>query len=116
MKIGDRIKYRREELNLSQDELAKRLGYKSRSSINKIENDASGLPQHKIAAIAKALLTTPSYIMGWETEVEEKPVETAGLHARILTDNELMESIKEYYELSASSQKMVRDLIHNLKK
>lgn len=45
-----------------------------------------------------------------------KPVETAGLHARILTDNELMESIKEYYELSASSQKMVRDLIHNLKK
>ena len=37
MKIGERIKYRREQLGLSQDELARRLGYKSRSSINKIE-------------------------------------------------------------------------------
>ena len=44
MKIGERIKYRREQLEMSQDELARRLGYKSRSSINKIEHDASGLP------------------------------------------------------------------------
>lgn len=49
-------------------------------------------------------------------DILENPVKAAGLHARILTDNELMEAIKEYYELSASSQKMVRDLIHNLKK
>ena len=37
--IGSRIRNRREELGLSQDELGKRLGYKSRSSINKIELD-----------------------------------------------------------------------------
>ena len=36
MTIGQRIKVRREELNMSQEELAKRIGYKSRSSINKI--------------------------------------------------------------------------------
>ena len=45
MDIGERIKLRREELNLSQDELAKKVGYKSRSSINKIEQDGRGLPQ-----------------------------------------------------------------------
>lgn len=72
MKVGDRIRYRREELEMSQDELARRLGYKSRSSINKIEKEASGLPQTKIVAIANALHTTPAYIMGW-TEKEEKP-------------------------------------------
>ena len=66
MKIGDRIRDCRIEKGFSQDELAKRLGYKSRSSINKIEKDASGLPQKKIAAIAEALGTTPGYIMGWE--------------------------------------------------
>lgn len=71
MKIGDRIRYRREELEMSQDELARRLGYKSRSSINKIEKDASGLPQTKIAAIAEALRTTPSYIMGWDEEEQK---------------------------------------------
>lgn len=72
MKIGDRIRIRREELNMSQDELAKKLGYKSRSSINKIEKDGRGLPQPKIKAIADALNTTPSYIMGWDEEWEEK--------------------------------------------
>ena len=51
-----------------------------------------------------------------EPTIETAPIETAGLHTRILTDAELMESIKEYYELSTSNQKMVRDLIHNLKK
>lgn len=51
-----------------------------------------------------------------ERNIEKNPIETAGLHARILTDIELMKSIEEYYELSTSNQKMVRDLIHNLKK
>ena len=64
--IGQRIKIRREELNMSQEELAVKLGYKSRSSINKIERDGRELRQNKIVAIAAALNTTPAYIMGWE--------------------------------------------------
>lgn len=68
--IGERIKLRREELGLSQDELARKLGYKSRSSINKIEIGCQNLIQSKIKAIADALETTPDYIMGWE-ELDE---------------------------------------------
>lgn len=64
--IGSRIRNRREELGLSQDELGRRLGYKSRSSINKIELDQRNLTQSKIKAIADALETTPAYIMGWD--------------------------------------------------
>lgn len=64
--IGNRIRKRREELGLSQDELGKRIGYKSRSSINKIELGHRNLTQSKIKAIADALETTPSYIMGWD--------------------------------------------------
>lgn len=64
--IGSRIRNRREELGLSQYELGKRLGYKSRSSINKIELDQRNLTQSKIKAIAEALETTPAYIMGWD--------------------------------------------------
>lgn len=66
MDIGDRIKRRREELGLSQEELAQKVGYKSRSSVNKIELDGRGLPQNKIVLFAKALKTTPAYLMGWE--------------------------------------------------
>ena len=37
MTVGDRIRARRTELGMTQEELAKKAGYKSRSSINKIE-------------------------------------------------------------------------------
>ena len=68
--IGERVRDRRIELNMSQDELAHKLGYKSRSSINKIETHCHNLPQKKIMQIATALETTPAYIMGWQEEIE----------------------------------------------
>lgn len=71
MDIGNRIKKKRLALGMSQEELAKALGYKSRSSINKIEVDGRGLPQSKIMKIAKVLGTTPSYLMGWEEEQQK---------------------------------------------
>lgn len=73
MNIGQRIKLKREELNMTQEELARKTGYKSRSSINKIEGDGRSLPQSKILSFAQALNTTPSYLMGWENaEVTEE--------------------------------------------
>ena len=71
MNVCDRIKKRREELNLSQEELASKLGYKSRSSINKIEMGLSDIPFSKIKDFAMALKTTPAYIMGWAEEEEK---------------------------------------------
>ena len=66
LEIYKRIRARREELGISQEELARRMGYKSRSSINKIEKGENDIPQSKIAAFAKALRTTPESLMGWE--------------------------------------------------
>ena len=56
---------------MSQEELAKKIGYKSRSSINKIELDLYNLKQSKIKCMADALDTTPAYIMGWTDDAEE---------------------------------------------
>jgi len=67
MELSKRIRARREELNISQDELAKMLGYKSRSTIAKIESGENDLSQTKIEAFAKALQTTTSYLMGWDS-------------------------------------------------
>lgn len=71
MSIGTRIKQKREELGLSQDELAVKMGYKSRSSINKIENGTNDIPQSKVVAFAKALGTSVSYLMGWQEEIDD---------------------------------------------
>ena len=67
MTVGDRIKQKRIELGYSQDELAKKVGYKSRSSIQKIEC-ARNLPLPKVERMALALDCSPSYLMGWEDE------------------------------------------------
>lgn len=65
------IKKRREELGISQEELATALGYKHRSSINKIELGINDLPQSKIKEFAVALNTTVSTLMGWD-KIEKK--------------------------------------------
>lgn len=66
--IGEKIKKRRIELNLSQQQLADKLGYTSRSSITKIEKGENDIPRSKVIEIAKALETTPDYLMGWKDE------------------------------------------------
>lgn len=91
MNLADRVKQRREELGLSQEQLALKMGYNSRTSINKIEN---GRPcsQKIIARLAEALQVSIPYLMGWEDEEKEKPtVQDDGL-----TENQqkLMQFVK----------------------
>ncbi|MGI5873503.1 MAG: transcriptional repressor LexA [Bacillota bacterium] len=68
MLLHEKIKQRREELKMSQQELANLVGYKSRSSINKIEKGINDVGQSQIVIFAKALRTTPAYLMGWEDD------------------------------------------------
>lgn len=98
MTIGERIKARREELNMTQDELSKKLHYKSRSSINKIELGLYNLKQSKIKAIADALETTPAYIMGWDEPMERNNYEDPNILKReaILEDIEKILHVKKY--------------------
>lgn len=64
--IGDKIFDRRTALNMSQDELAQKVGYKDRSSIAKIESGERDIRQKKLIEFAKALNTTPQWLMGYE--------------------------------------------------
>ena len=128
MTIGQRIKERREELDITQDELAKRLGYKSRSSINKIELDIYNLKQSKIKARADALQTTPGYIMGWDdTDQYVLPISVQSLPLLgniscgnpILADEhielyvELTTKIKADFCLKAKGDSMINARIHD---
>ncbi len=75
--IGDRVKKRRQELGLSQDELAKRLGYQYRSAVSKLEKGGTVFKQSLLKKVADALNTTPSVLMGFESN-EEQEVNNCG--------------------------------------
>lgn len=53
---------------MSQDDLAKAMGYKDRSMITKIESGKVDISQKKIFAFARVLNTTPAYLMGLEED------------------------------------------------
>lgn len=59
----DRIKNLRISENMSQEDLAKKVGYKGRSMISRIESGEIDISQSKVAAFAAALGTTIQYIM-----------------------------------------------------
>lgn len=64
--IYERIKQRRQELGLTVEELANKMGYKDKSSISKIENGKADIPTSKVIAFARALETTTAYLLGIE--------------------------------------------------
>lgn len=92
MTFGERINKIRTDKHMTQDELAHAVGYKSRSTIAKIESGERDASQSMIVALAKALDTTPSVLMGWEDEKSTPIVnDRSAVIERInsLTDNEL---------------------------
>ncbi len=109
MLLYERIKSRREELGLSQEELAHRIGYKDRSSIAKIESGVNDITQSKIKAIADALDTTPSYLMGWEESPSGSDEKTAD--PKVGGGESLEDIIPGYDSLSNENKDRVRDYV-----
>ena len=71
--LSTRLRLRREELGLSQEELAQRMGYRSKSSITKLEKGINDIPQSKVEELAAALQTTPAYLLGLDTPCPPPP-------------------------------------------
>lgn len=63
MTMYDRIKMLRIQNNLTQEDVAKQLGYQNRSMISHIEKGEIDLPQSKIVAFAELFHVTPVYLL-----------------------------------------------------
>ena len=81
MRIGERIKQRRLELGYTADALAKLLN-KNRATIYRYENgDIENMPIDVLEPLAKALNTTPAYLMGWtDSQQSIEPKNTEGYY------------------------------------
>lgn len=65
MTVGDRIKYLRKELELSQEELAKKAGYADKTAISKLEHSGNDISMKQLKRVAYALSTSVENLMGW---------------------------------------------------
>lgn len=66
MGVGENIARRREAIGMTQEELAEAVGYKHKSSINKIEKGINTISDVKLVQIADALGCTTEYIVHGE--------------------------------------------------
>lgn len=66
--FGERAAARRQELGLSQLEVAHKIGFKTRQAYSLVECGERGLSQSKCVALADALDTTVEYLMGAESD------------------------------------------------
>ena len=89
--LGRRIKNRRIELNMTQEELATKAGYTSRSSINKIELGGVDLTQSRLVALANALEVSPVELLGYDIQRSNASITTHEM--------ELIEAYREHKEL-----------------
>ena len=75
--MGEKIKNRRSELKITQEELSKLTGYSDRSSITKIEKGQVDLTLSKLKEFAKILKVSPEDLMGWESNIDVSIAESS---------------------------------------
>jgi len=103
MAIGQRIKERRKYLKMSADELGQRLG-KDRSTIYRYEKgDIENLPLDILEPIAKALETTPQYLMGWD-EVQKKNDDLKAIILELRKDEVFLSIVQSIYEMDSEKR------------
>ena len=68
--IGRRVREARIAKGLTQDEVAEKMGYTSRTTINKIEMGINGVPNSKLSLLAEILNVDISYLLVGDNKKE----------------------------------------------
>lgn len=103
-KYGENLRRIRQSKGMSQEELAKALGYTNRSSINKIEIGRSNIPTDKIAKMAEVLGVSPLDLFeGGEPPIEEETIVPFDFN-KLSEDNQ--KRLLAYYQALIDSQEV----------
>ena len=113
--IGDNIMRLRKERGLTQEELANRMGYKSKSTINKIELGINDIPQSKVVKFAEVLGVTPAEIMGW-VEIKKKNDTRSDIAVRLMKDEEFLSVVEIINKLNPEQLASIKQVANVLLK
>lgn len=110
--FGERIRKIRMELGMTQEELATRMGYNSKSTITKIEQGKRDVPQNKIAKFAEVLGTTPAVLMGWvDQQTSKKNDDMVAIVHRMRQDEKFLSVVKKLNMLDEEKLDLAEKMI-----
>ena len=93
MEIGEKIRIRRMQLDWSQRELARRMGYTNNSTIAKIEQGKVDVSQARVVQFSQVLGVSIAWLMDWE-EAEKKNDQLVPLVTRLRRDDKFMDAVQ----------------------
>lgn len=109
--IGLRIRNRRVELGISQEELASRMNLKSKSTICKIERGEDNLTTDSIRKYANALGVTVDYLIGNEDSDGNKTVRKLLLEVQEEENAKAKELYERYTKATPEIQAAIETLL-----
>ena len=103
--VGELLKKRRNELSLTQREVANQVGV-TEATVSRWESgDIDNMRRDKIASLAKALRVSPLLIMGIDD----------GEHAYKPVNNDELELLNDYRDIDAEGKNIVRGVLKRFK-
>lgn len=113
MTVGERIKQRRKDLNMSANALGIKLGV-NRSTVCRYESGyIEKLPLDILEPIAKALETTPQYLLGWEVEREKNDI-LSDIILKMRSDSTFLSVVESLYKLDNDKLESINQMLNTL--
>lgn len=116
MTKGDRIRYKREYMQLSQADLAKKIGVAPQTIYKYEKSIVVNIPDEIVDKLSDALHCTPAYIYGWDDDLESgyivdtsfevevsKDIQECAAKLAMLTPDNLINA-KKYIDYLLSTQ------------
>ena len=117
--ISDKIKSRRIELDMTQDDLARKIGVKPPTIFRWETGTTKKISSDKIEALADALEVSVSYLMGWSDDINGKgnkhDPEVEALLEKIHKDENVRILLDSAVDLTKEDIQFVVNLVHNMR-
>lgn len=111
--MAKKIRELRKEKGLTLEQVGNMVGV-GKSTVRKWETGMiANMKRDKISALAKALGTTPAYLMNWEEEQKKNDIQ-ADIILRMRTDSEFMSAVENLYKLDKDKLQSINQMLHTL--
>lgn len=108
--MARKIRELRKAKQMTLEDVASIVGV-GKSTVRKWETGMiANMRRDKIASLAKALNTTPAYLMGWEEEQKKNDIQ-ADIILRMRTDSTFMSAVEALYNLDQDKLQSVSQML-----